>query len=592
MKKTKIVCTIGPSSDSEEMLKALFKAGLNVCRLNFSHGTHKEHQVRIDRIKKVREEMGLPIAIMLDTKGPEIRLKQFENKKIHLKREDKFILTTRDVIGDQSICSVTYENLAREVSEGERILVDDGLMELRVDSIKDNCDIICTVLTEGDISNNKGVNIPAKRINLPFLSENDIKDLKFGIKNKVDFLATSFTRDADDILSIRKLLEEEGEPYINIIAKIENQEGLDNIDRILEVADGIMVARGDLGVEIRPENIPLVQKTLIQKTLQAGKPCITATQMLDSMTYNLRPTRAEVTDVANAILDGSSAIMLSGETAAGRYPLETVKMMNSIAITTEASLNYENILSEKAYESSATIGSAIAHATCSLAMEMDAQVIITASASGETPRALAKYKPRVPIVAITPYERTARRLSLCWGVYPVIGKEFKSTDEMFASCVAAARQHGYVGEGELAVLTAGVPIGLAGSTNLLKVETVGSILLKGRGATVPSVITGRVRVIKNAEELLSGFEEGDVLVTSKTNDLMNSFIEKASAIITEDGNMTGHAVIMGAKYSKPVVVSAKHATSILKDDGIITLNGKTGVIVKGKCEFVKKEEEN
>lgn len=582
LKKTKIVCTIGPASDSEEMLEALFKAGLNVCRLNFSHGTHQEHQVRIDRIKKVREKLKLPIAIMLDTKGPEIRLRQFANKKIHLKRDDKFTLTTRDIQGNEGICSVTYSNLAKELSEKDRILIDDGLMELKVEKIENGTEIHCIVMTEGDLSNNKGVNVPTKRINLPFLSEQDISDLKFGIENDVDFFATSFTRDSDDILAIRHVLEEAGNASIDIIAKIENQEGLDNIDKILEVADGIMVARGDLGVEIKPENIPLVQKTLIQKTLQAGKPVITATQMLDSMTFNLRPTRAEVTDVANAILDGSSAIMLSGETAAGRYPLETVKMMNTIALTTEDALDYEKILNDRAIESSGTIGSAIAHATCSLATEMNAQVIITASASGATPRALAKYKPRVPVVAITPYEHTARRLSLCWGVYPVIGKEFKSTDEMFESCVAQARKHGYVGEGELAVLTAGVPIGLAGSTNLLKVETVGSILLKGRGIANTSVVRGRVRVIKNAEELLSDFQVNDVLVCTKTNDLMNTFIEKACAIVTEDGNLTGHAAIMGLKYGKPVIVSAKNATSILKDKGLVTVNGKTGVVVKCK----------
>lgn len=584
IKKTKIVCTIGPASDSEKMLKELFKAGLNVCRLNFSHGTHEEHQIRIDRIKKVREELNLPIAIMLDTKGPEIRIKKFKNQSVLLKRDDIFTLTTKDVLGDEHICSVTYENLAKELKEKDRVLIDDGLMELKVEKIENGTDIVCRVMTEGKISNNKGVNIPNVKINLPFLSQQDIDDLIFGIKNQVDFLATSFTRDSEDILAIRKVLEREGGNTINIIAKIENQQGLDNIDKILEVADGIMVARGDLGIEIPSENIPLVQKTLIQKTLHAGKPVITATQMLDSMTYNLRPTRAEVTDVANAILDGSSAIMLSGETAAGRYPLETVKMMNSIAITTEAALDYEKILTDKAYESSSTIGSAIAHATCSLAMEMGAQAIITASSSGETPKALAKYKPKVPIVAITPYDYTARRLSICWGVYPIIGPEFKSTDEMFESCVAEARKHKFVGEGELAVLTAGVPIGLAGSTNLLKVETVGSILLKGRGTTIYSVVTGRVRVIKEATELLQDFQDNDILVAPKTNDLMNSFIERSSAIITEDGNLNGHAITMGMKFSKPVIVGVKNATNILKDKGIVTLNGKTGVVVKGKTK--------
>lgn len=585
MKKTKIVCTIGPASDSEETLRELFKAGLNVCRLNFSHGTHEDHQVRIDRIKKVREELNLPIAIMLDTKGPEIRVKKFANNSVRLTRGQQFTLTTRDIAGNETICSVTYKNLAKEIHPQDRILIDDGLIELRVEQVTDDTDILCTVLTEGVVSNNKGINIPGVKIRLPFLSPQDIEDLKFGVKNKIDFIASSFTRGPADVLSIRKVLEEENGNNINIIAKIENQEGVDSIDKILEVADGIMVARGDLGIEIPPEQIPLVQKMIIKKTLQASKAVITATQMLESMTHNPRPTRAEVTDVANAIFDGTSAIMLSGETAAGKYPVETVKMMNSIAVTAEASLNYEKILREAAQEHSLTITNAIAHATCSMAMEMNAQVIVTATSSGETPKALSKYKPKVPVVAVTPSQETARRLSLNWGVYPILAPHFKSTDEMFETCIDVAKEAGFVQEGELAVLTAGVPIGLAGSTNLLKVETVGKILLKGKGTGVQSVITGRVKVIHTEQDLLADFKDEDIIVTESTNDLMNSFIERSAAVITENGNLSGHAAIMGMMLSKPTIVGAVSATSILKTGDIITLNGKTGVVVKGSASI-------
>jgi len=585
MKKTKIVCTIGPASDSEETLRELFKAGLNVCRLNFSHGTHEDHQVRIDRIKKVREELNLPIAIMLDTKGPEIRVKKFANNSVRLTRGQQFTLTTRDIAGNETICSVTYKNLAKEIHPQDRILIDDGLIELRVEQVTDDTDILCTVLTEGIVSNNKGINIPGVKIRLPFLSPQDIEDLKFGVKNKIDFIASSFTRGPADVLSIRKVLEEENGNNINIIAKIENQEGVDSIDKILEVADGIMVARGDLGIEIPPEQIPLVQKMIIKKTLQASKAVITATQMLESMTHNPRPTRAEVTDVANAIFDGTSAIMLSGETAAGKYPVETVKMMNSIAVTAEASLNYEKILREAAQEHSLTITNAIAHATCSMAMEMNAQVIVTATSSGETPKALSKYKPKVPVVAVTPSQETARRLSLNWGVYPILAPHFKSTDEMFETCIDVAKEAGFVQEGELAVLTAGVPIGLAGSTNLLKVETVGKILLKGKGTGVQSVITGRVKVIHTEQDLLADFKDEDIIVTESTNDLMNSFIERSAAVITENGNLSGHAAIMGMMLSKPTIVGAVSATSILKTGDIITLNGKTGVVVKGSASI-------
>ncbi|CEM63229.1 pyruvate kinase [Treponema phagedenis] len=581
MKKTKVVCTIGPASESEETLRKMFKAGCNVCRLNFSHGSHEEHQIKIDRIKKLRTEMNLPIAIMLDTKGPEIRLKTFANGPVDLKQNQLFTLTTRDIIGDETICSITYANLPAELTAGDRILIDDGLVEMNVLKIKNGTDIICTVINDGEISNHKGLNMPGVKVRLPFLSEKDISDIRFGVKNRVDFIAASFTRTADDVLEIRRVLEEENGNGINIIAKIENQEGLDNIDKILEVADGIMVARGDLGIEIPPEQIPLAQKRLIQKANIAGKPVITATQMLESMTRNLRPTRAEVTDIANAILDGTSAIMLSGETAAGQYPVQAVKMMYSIAETTEASLDYEKLLLNSFSKHALTTTNAIARATCSTALDLEAHAIIAATSSGDTARAISKFKPKAPIIAVTYSEEVMQRLSLNWGVYPLLTEKFTSTDELFESCIKKAKDAGFLTDGDLAILTAGIPIGLAGSTNILKIETVGKILLKGKGAGLKKIITGRVCIAKDSKQLLADFKDGDIIVAKETTDEINLVIDRASAIITENGNLAGHAAIMGMLLAKPTVIDAKNACDILTNGEIITLNGSTGVVLKG-----------
>ena len=470
MKKTKIVCTIGPASDSERVLAEMFKAGLNVCRLNFSHGSHEEHKVKIDRIKKIREELKMPIALLLDTKGPEIRLGLFE-KPVEIVQGQEFIITTRDVIGTNQICSISYKNIAAEIKPKSRILINDGLLELQVIDILNDTDIECVAVNSGTLSSRKGVNIPGLRVNLPYMSEKDISDIEFGIENDVDFIAASFTQRADDIIQIRKLLEKH-KSKIAVIAKIENQEGLDNIDEILAEADGIMVARGDMGVEIEPEKIPHLQKQLIKKANIAGKPVITATQMLESMTHNLRPTRAEVTDVANAILDGTSAVMLSGETAAGEYPVETVAMMTSIANSIEETLDYEKLFAENVSIHETTITNAIARATCSTALALDANAIITASASGITPRALSKFKPKVPIIAITESPQVMRKLALDWDVYPVLADPIKSTDNMFDVCSQIAKDTGHVKKGDIAILTAGIPIGKAGSTNLLKVEII------------------------------------------------------------------------------------------------------------------------
>lgn len=585
MKKTKIVATIGPASESEAVLEKLFKNGLNVCRLNFSHGSHEEHKNRIDTIKKVRGELGLPIAIMLDTKGPEIRLGDFKEGIIELEEGDIFTLTSRDILGDKSIVNVSYDGLANDVKQGDIILIDDGLVEFKVLDIIDGTDIKCIALNGGILKNHKGVNVPNVEINLPAITQKDIDDILFGIENDIDFIAASFIRKADDVNEIRKILEDNDGHHIRIISKIENQQGVDNIEEILAASDGIMVARGDLGVEIETEIMPIVQKELIRKCNIAGKPVITATQMLDSMMRNPRPTRAEVTDVANAILDGTSAIMLSGETAAGKYPVESVRTMYNIAIKTEEALNYSELLREKSNRSEISTTNAIGRATCYTAQDLEATAIITATSSGYTSKAISKFRPKAPIIAVTTTERVMRRLALEWGVYPVLTTESESTDEVISNSVEATIQNGYAKEGDLVVITAGIPAGLSGSTNLIKVHIIGKILLKGTGIGDRSV-SGKVCIGGNEAELLSKFNDGDILVCVNTAKDMVSFMERASAIVTEHGGLTSHAAIVGLNFGVPTVVGAEDATTILKDGDIITVDSLTGQIYKGETRVI------
>lgn len=585
MKKTKIVCTIGPASESENVLKELFVNGLNVCRLNFSHGSHEEHKRRIDNIKKVREELNMPIGIMLDTKGPEIRLGDFKDGTIEIEEGDIFTLTTRDILGDKSIVSVSYVGLPNDIEKESRILIDDGLVELKVLEIIDGTDIKCIALNNGTLKNHKGVNVPNVKINLPAITKKDIDDILFGIENGIDFIAASFVRKASDVLEIRKILEENNADFIEIISKIENQEGVDNIDEILAASDGIMVARGDLGVEIETEEMPLVQKELIKKSNLVGKPVITATQMLDSMMRNPRPTRAEVTDVANAILDGSSAIMLSGETAAGKYPIESVKTMYNIAIRTEESLDYGEILKSKVAITEVSTTNAIGKATCTTAMDLGASAIITATSSGYTSKAISKFRPKSPIIAATTTESVMRRLSLVWGVYPVLSPYSNSTDDVIELSIQSAVDKGYIKEGDLVVITAGIPVGTSGSTNLIKVHTIGKVLLKGMGIGKDSTL-GRVCIANNGEELMKKFRDGDVIVSKDTDREMVKFMEKASAIITEQGGLTSHAAIVGLNLNKPTIVGAQDATTILEDGEIITVDSTTGLIYKGEARVL------
>lgn len=582
IKKTKIVCTIGPASESEEMLEKLMLAGMNVCRLNFSHGSHDEHQQRIDRIKTVREKLGLPIAIMLDTKGPEIRLGNFKDGVINLSTGDNFTLTSRDILGDESIVSMTYKGLPYDVNPGDRILIDDGLVEMQVIKIIDDTDILCEVLNNGELKNHKGVNVPNIKISLPAVTEKDKSDILFGIQNDVDYIAASFIRKSEDVNEIRKILEDNDGEFIDIISKIENQEGIDNMDDILKVSDGIMVARGDLGVEVPTEEMPIIQKELIEKCYLAGKPVITATQMLDSMIRNPRPTRAEVTDVANAIIDGTSAIMLSGETAAGKYPLEAVQTMNKIALRIERSLDYRKIFREKLAIQEHTTTNAVTKSAVVVAQDLEAKAIVASTSSGYTARAVSKFRAETVIIAVTPNERVRRKLALSWGVESASTPYFDTTDELIQGSLDASVEAGLLNEGDLAVIIAGIPVGLSGATNLIKVQTIATILLQGIGVGKKSGV-GRVVVGNTEDELLPKFEHGDILVCRATDKDMVSFMENASAVIVEEGGFTSHAAIVGLHLDVPTIIGVKNATSILKDGDIITVDSESGNIYKGEA---------
>ncbi len=472
MRKTKIVCTLGPSTDSEETLRALMLAGMNVARLNFSHGTHAEQRVRLEKLKRVRRELKLPIAAMMDTKGPEIRLGCFAGGSAELIENQTFTLTPKDVAGDASRASITYPDLFQDVKPGNHILIDDGLIDMEVTGIEGR-DILCRVINGGRISDRKGVNVPNVQLHMPFISPKDRDDILFAIREDFDFIAASFTRCAEDIWEIRKLLKANGRNTMHIIAKIENQQGIDNLDEILEAADGIMVARGDLGVEIPLEAVPAIQKTIIQKTCHAGKQVITATQMLDSMMKNPRPTRAEVTDVANAIYQGTSAVMLSGETAAGKYPVEAVQTMAKIAVQTESNIDYRSDLHNKARLGEPGITNAISHATCTTADDLNAAAIITVTKSGMTAKMISRYRPPCPIIGCTTYKSVCRQLNLSWGIIPLLIEEQKHSEELFAHAVKTAQSAGLVHDGDVVVLTAGIPLGIPGKTNMIRAVVVG-----------------------------------------------------------------------------------------------------------------------
>ena len=575
IRKTKIVCTMGPNLFEKHLIAPLMKAGMNVARFNFSHGTYETHQHYYDEVCRIRDELGLPIATMLDTKGPEIRVRSFKNGRVTLQNGQLFTLTTDEVEGDEERVSITYKELPQDIAVGSSILIDDGLIGMQVERI-DGADIVCRVLNGGVVSNNKGVNIPNAHLSMPFISEKDHQDILFAIKNGYDFIAASFTRCADDIMQIRHILQENNCHTINIIAKIENMEGVENIDEILRVVDGVMVARGDLGVEVPLEDVPSLQKKLIQRGIAAGKPVITATQMLDSMIKNPRPTRAEATDVANAIYDGTSAIMLSGESSVGAYPVEAVETMVRIALRAEADMDYIRRFSRDT-SASTDVTNAISHATVTSAHDLNASAIITVTKSGSTARILSRYRPACVIVGCTTEKHVWRQLALSWGTVPLMIAEESNTDDLFEHAVDAAVQNGLVHDGELVVLTAGVPLGISGTTNLMKVHVVGHLLSRGQGLHGGKVVAP-LCVIRNLEKDAKNFNTGDVIVCHQTTREMFSMLRKSSAIVLEDDNPEGHGAIAGMSLDIPVIIGAKNATNILKSGAVVTVDGEKGTV--------------
>lgn len=579
MRKTKIVCTIGPASESVEKLVQLINAGMNVARLNFSHGSHEEHAGRIKSIREASKTTGKTVAILLDTKGPEIRTLDFEGGQAELQTGNEVIITTEPVMGTAERFAVSYEGLIDDVHVGSRILIDDGLIGLEVIGMEGK-DIRTKVLNSGLVKNKKGVNVPNVRVNLPGITEKDVSDIEFGIEQGIDFIAASFVRKASDVLEIRELLGKHDANYIQIITKIENQEGIDNIDEILEVSDGLMVARGDMGVEIPPEDVPIVQKSLIKKCNMLGKPVITATQMLDSMQRNPRPTRAEASDVANAILDGTDAIMLSGETAAGSYPVESVSMMNSIALRIEQSLQYDELFKKRQRENKGTITDAIGQSVAATALNLQVAAIIAPTESGHTAKMISKYRPKAPILAITSDIRICRRLTLVWGVRTQYRDRANSTDEMLQHAMDAAQDAKFVSDGDTVIITAGLPVGETGMTNMMKIHVVGDVIAQGQGIGRKSA-AGKVVIAKSGEDAVSNVKPGNILVTNCTDKDMMPAIERAAAIITEEGGLTSHAAVVGVSLGIPVIVGVENATNILLNGQAITVDAARGTVKAG-----------
>ena len=580
MRKTKIICTLGPSTDKDGVLRALIANGMNVARFNFSHGSHEEHKGRLDLLKSLREELGKPVAALLDTKGPEIRLKDFKNGTEMLEAGQTFTLTTRDVEGTKEICSITYKDLPQDVAPGGTIMLDDGLIKLQIQTVNDT-DIVCTVLNNGKIKNKKGVNVPGVHLSMPYMSQRDKDDIIFGIEQGFDFIAASFVRTAQDVYEIRNLLNEY-DSNIRIIAKIENREGVNNIDSILAAADAVMVARGDLGVEIDFTELPGIQKNIIERSFSFGKPIVTATQMLDSMIVNPRPTRAEISDVANAIYDGTSAIMLSGETAAGAYPVEALKTMSAIAERTETENHARVEYLTEATNGKISVSDATAHAACLTAKDVNAAAIVTVSESGTTARLLSKYRPQQPIIACVMKEQVQRQLSLSWGITSLMMPLAHSTDELIEMSTALAKENGFLHNGELAVVTAGVPVGISGTTNMIKIHMVGNCLATGVGVgpenAEVSNATGKACVCRTLDEVRAKFKPGMVLVVPSTSNEMLNYVRDAAALVVEEPGLNSHAAIVGKALLKPTVVGAVGATSHIRDGLMIAVDCAHGSV--------------
>lgn len=585
MKKTKIVCTIGPASESVEILEGLIDAGMNVARLNFSHGDFDEHLTRIKRIRQISEKLGQPIGIMQDLKGPEIRTHKMEEHSIQLSKGEIVKISMKEVVGNSDMFSVSYDGLINDVTVGMHILLDDGLVDLQVKEIDhENGLIVTRTLNSGELKDNKGVNVPGASFSLPGLTEKDREDIAFGLENDITFIAASFVRRASDVLEIKEILEANDKLDVQIIAKIENQEGIDNLDDIIAVSDGLMIARGDLGVEIPVEEVPIVQKEMINKCRAAGKPVITATQMLDSMEDNPRPTRAEASDVANAIYDGTDAIMLSGETAAGSYPVEAVQMMSNIAVRTEAATVGEDAYALRAFDQSDTteaIGQAVGHTAKNLGIN----TIVAATDSGYTARMISKYRPKADIVAMTFSEKTALALTLKWGVQSHVSEKPETTDDMFNKAGQFVVAKNFAKEGDLILITAGVPVGESGTTNLMKIQMIGSKLVQGQGIGNKTVI-GRAVVADTAAEAVANMIDDSILVVKTTDKDYLPAIEKASAIVVEQGGLTSHAAVLGIAMSIPVIVAAESATSLITEGELITIDSRRGIVYRGETTAI------
>lgn len=575
--RTKIVATIGPATQKPDVLKALIEAGATTLRLNFSHGSHEDHQRSIRLIRQVSFELNKPVGILQDLQGPKIRLGKFENGSIKLNRGDHFILTSRDLPGNEEISSVTYEPLADEVPDGATILLDDGKVEMLVEKVdRDKGELHCRVVVGGVLSNSKGVNFPGVYLSIKAMTDKDRRDLMFGLDQGVDWVALSFVRNPQDVLEIKELIASAGKD-VPVIAKIEKHEAIEQMEEILALCNGVMVARGDLGVELPAEDVPLLQKRLIVTANRMGIPVITATQMLDSMVSNPRPTRAEISDVANAILDGTDAVMLSNETAVGQFPVEAVATMARIANRIERDGITRNVL--KVEDTGRSIPNAISQAVSQIAIQLDAAAIMTLTKTGATARNVSKFRPQTPILAITPHVEVARQLSLVWGVKPLLVLDLPSTDQTFQSAVNVARENNFVADGDLVVTTAGTLQGVAGSTDLVKVEVVTAVLGKGT-AIGQGTFTGRARVV-NQPSQVADFNPGEILVVSQTNADFVEVMRKAAGVVTEADSLTSHAAVIGLRLGVPVIVGVKNATQVIRDGVILTLDMQRGVVYSG-----------
>lgn len=588
MRKTKIICTIGPTSDSEEKVSELISSGMNIARFNFSHDVHENHKIKMETVRKEAEKQDKLVAILLDTKGPEIRTHNFNAPPVLLHEGNFIDVHTREkILGDDKRFSLSYDKLADDVKIGSRILIDDGLVELVVTAINHETGVLtCEILNSGTVSDHKGINLPGVKTQLPALTEKDLDDLRFGVEMGVDIVAASFIRKAEDVLSIRKALRNLGGEDIFLMSKIENQEGVDNIEEIIKYSDGIMVARGDMGVEIPLEQVPGIQKNIIEMCNLAGKPVVTATQMLESMVRFPRPTRAEVSDVANAIFDGSDCIMLSGETANGKYPVEAVETMVKIAEEAESRIKHENIIAKMMMTHVSSVPIAISLASVTTAFELGAAAIISATVSGSTAKNVSRFRPECPILAITPSKSVARKLLLYWGVYPIVAELYDSTDEMIDTTSEIAKERGFVHDGELVVITAGLPINFVGSTNMIKVHLIGEVLLQGkRTHETKQIVSGVIKKAISVHTAEEKIQAGDILVVNSLNDTYMDIIHKVSGVIVETNQVTPDISVEAMKHDIPVIAEAANAMSVLTEGTLVTIDGKRSLVINGRTNL-------